>query len=78
MLVEELLEYSQIVSGTMKLEGKEVNFSDVFENTLRKSNRRLRKKALNLSKDNQLNGHLVLGDEDKIKIVIHNLADERR
>ncbi len=72
-LVEDLLEYSQIVSGTLKMEGKEVNFSDVFENTFTEIEPTAQKKSIEFSKDNQLNGHLVLGDEDKIKLVIHNL-----
>lgn len=72
-IVEELLDYSQIVSGTIKLEGQEINFSDVFENTFSEIEPTAREKSIEFLKDNQLNGHLVLGDEDKIKIVIHNL-----
>jgi len=72
-LVEELLDYSQIVSGTIKFEGKEVNFSNVFENTFSEVEPAAQEKRIELLKDNQLNGHLILGDEDKIKIVIHNL-----
>jgi signal transduction histidine kinase len=72
-LVEDLLDYSQIVSGTIHIEDKEVNFSDVFENTFLEIEPKAQEKSIEFSKDNQLNGHLVLGDEDKIKIVIHNL-----
>jgi signal transduction histidine kinase len=72
-IVEELLDYSQIVSGTIKLEGGEVNFSDVFENTFSEIELTAHEKSIEFLKDNQLNGHLVLGDADKIKIVIHNL-----
>lgn len=72
-IVEELLDYSQIVSGTIKLEDQEVNFSDVFENTFSEIEPTAREKSIEFLKDNQLNGHLVLGDEDKIKIVIYNL-----
>lgn len=71
--MEELLNYSQIVAGTIKFEGKEVNFSDVFENTFSEIEPAAQEKRIELLKDNRLNGHLVLGDEDKIKIVIHNL-----
>ena len=72
-IVEELLDYSQIVSGTIKLEDREVDFSNVFENTFSEIEPTAREKSIEFLKDNQLNGHLVLGDEDKIKIVIHNL-----
>jgi signal transduction histidine kinase len=72
-LVEDLLDYSQIVSGTIKLEDKEVNFSEVFENTFTEIEPKAQEKSIEFLKNNQLNGHLVLGDEDKIKIVIHNL-----
>ena len=72
-IVEELLDYSQIVSGTIKLEDREVNFSDVFENTFSEIEPTAHEKSIEFLKDNQLNGHLILGDEDKIKIVIHNL-----
>ena len=72
-LVEDLLDYSQIVSGTIKLKDREVNFSDIFENTFSEIEPTAQEKSIEFLKDNQLNGHLVLGDEDKIKIVIHNL-----
>ncbi len=72
-LVEDLLDYSQIVSGTLKMEDKEINFSDVFENTFSEIEPTAQEKSIEFLKDNQLNGHVVLGDEDKIKIVIHNL-----
>ena len=72
-LVEELLDYSQIVSRTINFEGNEVNFSDVFENTFSEIEPTALEKNIEFIKDNQLNGHRVLGDEDKIKLVIHNL-----
>jgi signal transduction histidine kinase len=72
-LVEELLDYSQIVSGTVEFEGKDVYFSDVFENTFSEIEPTAQEKSIELLKDNQLDKHLVLGDEDKIKIVIYNL-----
>lgn len=72
-LVEDLLDYSQIVSGTLKMEGREVDFSDVFENTFSEIEPAAQEKSIEFTKDNQLNGHLILGDEDKIKLVIHNL-----
>jgi len=72
-LVEELLEYSQILSGNVSFEEKRLNFSDVFENIFRGIESSAREKNIEFLKDNRLNGHLILGDEDKIKIVIYNL-----
>lgn len=74
-LVEELLDYSQIISGTIKFAGKEVNFSEVFENVFAEIKPSAQEKSIEFVKDNQLNGHLILGDEDKLKIVIHNLLN---
>lgn len=72
-LVEQLLDYSQIVAGTVKFEGKDLNFSEVFENTVSEIEPLAQEKSIEFIKDNQLNGHLILGDEGKIKLVIYNL-----
>ena len=72
-LVEELLEYSQILSGNMSFEEQRLNFSDVFENVFQGVESAAQEKNIEFLKDNQLNGHSILGDEDKIKIVIYNL-----
>ncbi|MCA1623685.1 MAG: hypothetical protein LC778_07755, partial [Acidobacteria bacterium] len=72
-LVEELLDYSQILSGTVHFEGKQVDFNEVFENTFLEIESKAKEKSIELLKDNRLNGHMILGDEDKLKIVIYNL-----
>lgn len=72
-LVEELLEYSQILSGNINFEEGRINFSDLFENVFWDIEMAAREKSIEFIKDNRLNGHLVLGDEAKIKIVIYNL-----
>jgi signal transduction histidine kinase len=72
-LVEELLEYSQILSGKINYEEKPVNFSDLFENTFQDIETSAKERRIELLKNNRLNGHLILGDEAKIKIVIYNL-----
>ncbi len=72
-LVEELLDYSQIISGNTNFEGKKVIFPDIFECSCREIEEKAREKSIEFIKDNQLNGHTILGDEDKIKIVICNL-----
>lgn len=72
-LVEELLNYSEILSGNVIAGDKKVDFCKVFDNTFQEVEFIAREKSIEFVKDNQLNGHHVLGDEDKIKIVIYNL-----
>lgn len=72
-LVEDLLNYSQIVSGTLFFEDREFNFSNIFENAFSEIEPTAKEKSIEISKDNQLNGQMILGDEDKMKLVIHNL-----
>jgi signal transduction histidine kinase len=73
MLVEELLDYSQILSGNVNYEEKPVNFSDLFEDIAPSIEASARERNIEFVKDNRLNGHLILGDESKLKIVIYNL-----
>lgn len=72
-LVEELLEYSQILSGNVNIEEKQINFSDLFEVISRSIEPSALEKNIEFLKDNRLNGQMILGDEEKIKIVIYNL-----
>jgi signal transduction histidine kinase len=72
-LVEELLDYSQIISGNINVEDEKVDFSKVFENTFQEIEATARNKEIELIKDNKLNEHQILGNEDKIKIVVYNL-----
>ena len=74
-LVEEMLDYSQIVAGTIKFETEEFSFSKAFENIYSEIEPAAREKSIELFKDNRLNGQFILGDENKIKIVIHNLLN---
>ncbi len=71
-LVEELLDYSQIISRTTNLEDSQINFSEMFENVFQEFAPIAEEKRIELIKDNRLNGQMILGDE-KIKLVIHNL-----
>ncbi len=72
-LVEELLDYSQIVSGTIKLDKKEFNFSKAFDAVYTEIKPMAQEKSIKLTENNLLNGQVVWGDESKIKIVIHSL-----
>lgn len=72
-LVDELLNFSQIISGNLDVEDKKVDFSKVFEETFQKIECLAHEKEIEFVKENRLNSHYILGNEDKIRIVIHNL-----
>lgn len=72
-LVEQLLDYSQIVSGTITLDGKNLNFSTIFEKIFSEIEPSAREKSIEFLKDNKLNDRLFLGDEEKIKLAIYNI-----
>lgn len=73
VLVEEILDFSQIISGKANLETKPVDFSAVFEKTFEELEPQARGKNISFIKENQLNGQKVLGDREKIKIIVANL-----
>lgn len=72
-LVEQLLSYSQIIAGNINIEDKKVNFSQLFEAVFQEIEATAHAKEIELLKDNRLNEHYVLGNEDKIRIVICSL-----
>lgn len=72
-LVEDLLDYSQIISGKVIFENEQFVFSDVFEKVLVEIEPRAKEKEVELTKVNNLDGQRVVGDRRKIKIVIENL-----
>ena len=72
-LVEALIDYSQIVAGNIKLEGKEFSFSNVFEKIVAEFEPQAREKSIEFIKNNTLNGQIVFGDEVKMQLVISNL-----
>lgn len=72
-MVEELLDYSQIISENSALEGKPVDLSSILDASCAEAKDDLIEKDINLIKNNTLNGHRTYGDEAKLKIVISNL-----
>ncbi len=72
-LVEDLLSYSQLVSSNENLEKTEVDCAEIFEEIFDEFEKVARKKGITITKENLLNGQKILGDADKIKIVIVNL-----
>ncbi len=73
ILVEELLDFSQIISGKVNLEAKPVDFSSVFEKVFSEMEPKARGRNITFIKDNQLNGQKILGDCEKLKVILNNL-----
>jgi signal transduction histidine kinase len=72
-LVEELLDFSQIISGKINIEAKQFEFSGVFESSFHEMEPKAHGKEILFVKNNELNGQKIVGDREKIKIVILNL-----
>lgn len=72
-LVEELLNYSEIISGKVNLKDEQINFSEMFENTYEEFESLASEKQIELSKENFLANQIVSGDKDKLRLVIYNL-----
>lgn len=72
-LVDDLLTYSQMVSEKTDLEKKEIGFADLFEEVCEEIKPKAEKKGIKLLKNNHLNGSKILGDEEKLKVMINNL-----
>lgn len=72
-LIEQLLNYSEIISGKSVLKEQEVDFSELFEAAFLQIQPLAEEKNISLSKNNQLDHHLIPGDKQKLKIVIDNL-----
>ncbi|MDQ2747255.1 MAG: CHASE domain-containing protein [Acidobacteriota bacterium] len=74
-LVGEMLDYSQLASGTFEIERRQFSISEAFENTCAEIEPTARLKNVVLVKDNRLNGQIVAGDENKIRHVIHSILN---
>ncbi|MGI8883783.1 MAG: CHASE domain-containing sensor histidine kinase [Pyrinomonadaceae bacterium] len=72
-LVEQLLNYSEVISGKSVLKEEQVDFSELFEEAFKQIQPLVKEKNIDISKYNQLDHHLIRGDKEKLKIVIDNL-----
>jgi signal transduction histidine kinase len=72
-IVEEVLDYSQILSGNVDFEDKDIDFSALFESVFNEMEPLAEEKNIELIKENELNGQRITGDEEKLKIVLQNL-----
>ncbi|MDQ3132992.1 MAG: CHASE domain-containing protein [Acidobacteriota bacterium] len=72
-LVEQLLNYSEVISGKSVLKEERVDFSELFEEAFKQIQPLVKEKNIDISKYNQLDHHLIRGDKEKLKIVIDNI-----
>jgi two-component system, OmpR family, sensor kinase len=72
-IVEELLDFSQLVSRKSELSREKVDFSNIFEDEFAQAEAAAEESGVELVKKNNLNGQRVTGDGERLKRVIGNL-----
>jgi len=72
-IVEELLDFSQILSGRKDLVWQEVDFIKIFEEACDESSLLAKAKGVSLVKEISLNGQKIFGDDKRLRKVIKNL-----
>lgn len=72
-IVEELLDFSQLVSKKINLNQQKTDFSKLFEDAFSQVAALAQDKEIQLIKENSLNGQRVYGDDERLKKVIKNL-----
>ncbi|HEX9961531.1 MAG TPA: CHASE domain-containing protein [Pyrinomonadaceae bacterium] len=72
-LVEELLDFSQIITGKGDLTSKLIEISGVFESAVADVAAQARDREINIEKENALNGQKVLGDSERLKKAFENV-----
>ncbi len=74
-LVDELLDYSQILAGNSKFSRNELNISEIVDKSFCECEPMAIAKNINFTKDIQLDHQKVIGDEEKLLIAIQNLIE---
>lgn len=69
-LVEQLLTYSDIISENIDIENNFVNFAQLVEETIAGVEPQAKDKGIELVTRNDLNGELVGGDDERLKLVL--------
>ncbi|HLM03056.1 MAG TPA: CHASE domain-containing protein [Pyrinomonadaceae bacterium] len=72
-LVEELLDFSQIITGKGDLNSRLIEISTVFENAVANVSAQAREKEISIEKQNSLNGQKILGDSERLKKAFENV-----
>lgn len=69
-LVEQLLTYSDIISGSIDITDKQVSLSDLVKETITELEPLANEKNIRITSENSLDGEFIAGDADKLKIVL--------
>jgi signal transduction histidine kinase len=72
-LVEELLDFSQIIMGKADLLLKPLEISDIFESAFAEAEKDAEDKGVKINKQNTLNGQKVAGDSERLKKALENV-----
>jgi signal transduction histidine kinase len=72
-LVEELLDFSQIITGKGDLNSKSIEISAVFEEAVAGIAAQAREKEIGIEKENRLNGQRVFGDSERLRKAFENV-----
>jgi signal transduction histidine kinase len=72
-LVEELLDFSQIITAKSDLNSKPIEISGVFEEAVAAAAGEALAKEIKVRKENTLNGQKVLGDSERLKKALENV-----
>jgi signal transduction histidine kinase len=72
-LVEQLLSYSDIISGKSNLSKEPFDFSEVFDEVCERIKPVAQEKNIEFTKINESEDSIVFGDKEKLKIVVYNL-----
>ncbi len=72
-LIDDLINYSQMVAEKPSLDAEPIVVSEVFEEVYKKIEKQAEEKDIKIHKDNRLNGSVILCNREFIKTVFHNL-----
>lgn len=72
-LVEELLDFSQIITGKGDLNSKLIEISGVFEEAVEGITTQAVEKEISIEKENRLNGQKILGDSERLRKAFENV-----
>lgn len=74
-IVEELLNFSDIMSSGFALKNKSISVRGVFESAVAAANVAAFQKGVTLVTDDRLDGEQVLGDEERLRIALVNVLE---
>lgn len=69
-LVEQLLTYSDIISGSIDISDKQVNLSELVKDTIAELDPLAHEKNIRITSESTLDGEMLTGDAGKLKIVL--------